>query len=240
MREPQRGEVVEEEPQEPQEETQREPEEEPLDDQPTQGLNPEGGDVSDEAAEEDVEEEEEEPEPPEQWPSLEEYKLKWDRLFCQHSAVNPGDFSTENLVPEPLPALWQDCCWVPFDVLKSDEAQGRLSRCRPISGLQTARIEDGINHYSHNVGEVNFRRRAPLQLASTMGFVLNNRNGKFFGISDDERAALHECLTWLRPGHLRTHVGGRLCLRLMRYCFVSPRQPGNNRLCFYGDRPSMY
>ena len=44
-----------EQPQEPQEETQREPEEEPLDDQPTQGLNPEGGDVSDEAAEEDVE-----------------------------------------------------------------------------------------------------------------------------------------------------------------------------------------
>ena len=75
-----------------------------------------------------------------------------------------------------------------------------------------------------------------MQLASTVGFVLNNRNGEFLGISDDERAALHECLTWLRPGHLRTHVGGRVCLRLTRYCFVSPRQPGNNRLCFYGDR----
>ena len=85
MRESQRGEVVEEEPQEPQEETQREPEEEPL--EPTHGLNPEGGDVSDEAAEEDIEEEEEEPEPPEQWPSVEEYKLKWDRFFGQHSAV---------------------------------------------------------------------------------------------------------------------------------------------------------
>ena len=95
-------------------------------------------------------------------------------------------------------------------MLRSDEAQARLSRCRPISGLQTARIEDGINHYAHNVGEVNFRRRAPLQLASTLGFVLNNRSGKFLGISDEERAALHECLTWLR-------------------------QPGNNRLCFYGD-----
>ena len=209
MREPQRGADVEEEPQEQQEETQREPEEEPRDDEPTQGLSTEGdgGDMSEEAAEEDAEEEEAEPEPPEQWPSLEEYKLRWDRLLCQHSAVNPGAFSTENLVPEPLPALWQDCPWVPFDALKSDEAQGRLSRCRPISGLQTARIEDGINHYSHNVGEVNFRRRAPLQLASTMGFVLNNRNGKFLGISDDERAALHECLTWLRPSRdLLTHV----------------------------------
>ena len=73
-----------------------------------------------------------------------------------------------------------------------------------------ARIEDGVSHYSHNVGEVNFRRRAPLQLASTLGFVLNKANGKFLGISEDERAALHECLTWLR-------------------------QPGNNRLCFFGN-----
>ena len=141
----------------------------------------------------------------------------------------------ENLVPELLPALFQDCPWVPFDALKSDEAQGRLSRCRPISGLQTARIEDGINHYSHNVGEVNFRRRAPLQLASTMGFVLNNRNGKFLGISDDERAALHECLTWLRPGSLRALLKS-LRVPLTRHWSVTPRQPGNNRLCFYGDR----
>ena len=79
-----------------------------------------------------------------------------------------------------------------------------------------------------------------MQLASTMGFVLNNRNGKFLGISDDERAALHECLTWLRPGHSHTHVGGRICLCLSRYCFVSPRQPGNNRLCFYGDELEQF
>ena len=203
MREPQRGEAVEEETQ--QEETQQEPEEEPLNDLPTQGVSAEGADcdgpeaVEDDAEEKEEEEEEEVPEPPEQWPSLEEYKLKWDRLFNQHTAVNPGSFSRDNLVPEPISQLFQDIPWVPFDALRSDEAQARLSRTRPISGLQTARIEDGINVYSHNVGEVNFRRRAPLQLASTMGFVLNNRNGKFLGISDDERAALHECLTWLRP-----------------------------------------
>ena len=89
-----------------------------------------------------------------------------------HSAPNPGPFCRENLVPDPIPQLWQDCPYVPFDALRSDEAQARLSRCRPISGLQTARIEDGVNHYVHNVGEVNFRRRAPLQLASTLGFVL--------------------------------------------------------------------
>ena len=57
--------------------------------------------------------------------------------------------------------------------------------------------------------QVNFRRRQPLQLASTLGFVLNQRSRKILGISDEERAALHECLTWLR-------------------------QPGNNSLAFFG------
>ena len=41
------------------------------------------------------------------------------------------------------------------------------------------------------------------------GFVLNNRSGKFLGLTPQEKGALHECLTWLR-------------------------QPGNNKLCFYG------
>ena len=40
------------------------------------------------------------------------------------------------------------------------------------------------------------------------GFVLNNRSGKFLGLTPEEKGALHECLTWLR-------------------------QPGNNKLCFY-------
>ena len=44
--------------------------------------------------------------------------------------------------------------------------------------------------------EVNFRRRGPMQLASTLGFILNKRSGKFLGLTPDEQAALHECLTW--------------------------------------------
>ena len=48
-----------------------------------------------------------------------------------------------------------------------------------------------------------------MQLAATLGFILNSRSGKFLGITPDEKSALHECLTWLR-------------------------QPGNNPLCFYG------
>ena len=48
------------------------------------------------------------------YPSLDEYKAKWDGLLAAHSKPVPGVFSHVNLVPEPLPALWQDCPYVPL------------------------------------------------------------------------------------------------------------------------------
>ena len=54
--------------------------------------------------------EEEAPDPLDKsYPTLEEYQAKWERLREYHSRVNPGGFSRENLVPEPIPQLWQDC-----------------------------------------------------------------------------------------------------------------------------------
>ena len=76
---------------------------------------------------------------------------------------------------------------MPFDQLKTDDAMSRLSRCRPVSGFRPAQCEDGVVRFAHNVGEVNFHRRAPLQLASTLGFILNNRSGKFMGLIEDEK-----------------------------------------------------
>ena len=67
--------------------------------------------------------------------------------------------------------------YVPFAELKSDDAQSRLSRCRPVSGFRPSHVEDNKIMFAHNTGEVNFRRRQPLQLASTLGFVLNQRSG---------------------------------------------------------------
>ena len=81
----------------------------------------------------------------------------------------------------------QDCPYVRFDELKTDDAMSRLSRCRPVSGFRPAQCEDGTVRFAHNVGEVNFHRRAPLQLASTLGFILNNRSGKFMGLTEDEK-----------------------------------------------------
>ena len=161
----------------------------------------------------DVDEEEDAPDT--SYPSVEEYKRKWDRLLAQHSRAVPGEFTRSNLVPECVPELWQNVPHVVFDKLKSNDAVSRLSRCRPIHGFTPAHCADNVVRYAHNTGEVNFRKRHPLQLASTLGFILHKRKGYFPGLKEDERAALHECLTWLR-------------------------QLGNNPVCFYGDELEIF
>ena len=106
------------------EETQDEPEAEPLDpgasagdladdvgatpaesEPPAPELPLVAGDDEEEAAEEEVfmDNEEEQCD----FPSLEEYTSKWDRLLAQHSKPNPGPFSRDNLIPEPIHRLWQ-------------------------------------------------------------------------------------------------------------------------------------
>lgn len=135
---------------------------------------------------------------PEQRPTVEQYRERWDCEMARHARAVPGDFCRGNLVPKPIPQLWQDCPHVPFDKLKSNEAQARLTVCRPHSGLEPASCADGVPRYAHNTGDVNFRRRALLQVASTMGFVLNQKSGKFMGLTPAETDAAHECLTWGR------------------------------------------
>ena len=202
--------------------TQEEPEREPDKAESEQpGLDlPDIMDDADEVEEEEAGEQQHYPVdeidlPDTTYPTLEEYKAKWDGLLAAHSKPVPGIFSHANLVPEPLPALWQDCPHVPFDKLQSNDAVSRLSRCRPINGFTPAHSHDGHVTYAHNTGEVNFWRRHPLQLASTLGFILNKRAGHFPGLSPEEKGALHECLTWLR-------------------------QPGNNPVCFFGQELEDY
>ena len=50
--------------------------------------------------------------PEEQLPTLDEYQEKWDRLYRQHSRSVKGNFNDQNLVPEPVPQLFQNCPWV--------------------------------------------------------------------------------------------------------------------------------
>ena len=60
-------------------------------------------------------------------------------------------------------------------------------------------MADGIERYARCEGEVNFRRRAPMQVAATLGFVLGQRNGSFLkGLKPKELDAIHEILVWGR------------------------------------------
>ena len=70
---------------------------------------------------------------PPKLPTLKEYKKKWDQQYALHARSPKGNFSHTNLSPNIVPQLWQNCPWVPFDILTadtaSDEAHARLSRC---------------------------------------------------------------------------------------------------------------
>ena len=90
---------------------------------------------------------------------------------------------------------------MPFDELKTPDAQARLSVCRPISGL-TENSFDGMERYAHLVGNVFYRKRAIWQLASTMGFVVSKNTGGFARLRPQEMEALHEILVWgAQPGN---------------------------------------
>ena len=62
----------------------------------------------DDADEEPAEEDTIEDLPEKTWPTLEEYKAKWGAGLAKHSRANAGPFGRNNLVPDPIPQLWQD------------------------------------------------------------------------------------------------------------------------------------
>ena len=140
------------------------------------------------------------PEPPEKRrPTVEEYQLRWDEKLAFHNRSNSDPFAWDNLVPRPAHVLWQDCPYVSFEQLKSEEAQARLSMCRPLSGMHEAgEYGDGLVKYAHNTGSIFFAKRAPMQLTSTLGFVLNRNNGEFMHLTPQELDALHEIIHWGR------------------------------------------
>ena len=98
----------------------KKPQERELADDSTQPSQPEGdtldadlvedlvGDVVEGEEEQEAEEEPIDDLPEKTWPTLEEYKAKWDAGVAKHSRCNPGAFSRDNLAPEPIPQLWQD------------------------------------------------------------------------------------------------------------------------------------
>ena len=80
---------------------------------------------------------------------------------------------------------------MPFDELSGENSQSRLSVCKPICALQETARYDGVERFAKNTGGVFFQKRSPMQLASTLGFVINRRGGQFLGLRAPELAALH-------------------------------------------------
>ena len=133
-------------------------------------------------------------------PTLAQYKERWAEAREWHARGNDDAFSIANLCPTPVPQLWQETPEAPFHLLKSSEAQSRLSVCRPICCLEPANCSDGVPRYAHIQGDVHWSRRSMTQLSNTNGFILNRQSGAFMGLSYEETNALHECLCWLRSG----------------------------------------
>ena len=131
-------------------------------------------------------------------PTLDEYQKRWAESEQRHAQEVHGEFGRENLVPQPCPRLWQDAPHVPFKRLRRSEAQSSLSVCRPHCTLEPARCIGGVGNFAHLTGDVRFKRRAPLQLAATMNFILNKKDGSFMGLTEQEVADVHECLSWGR------------------------------------------
>ena len=77
--------------------------------------------------------------PRETRPTLAMYQEKWERLLATHAKDVDGAFAFSNLVPKPISELWQNCPYVPFDRLLSEEAQARL-------GFQYVSRYPGFNH----------------------------------------------------------------------------------------------
>ena len=152
-------------------------------------------------------------------PTVEEYERIWAEKLALHSRSNEAPFSADNLCPKPIPQLWNNAPHVPFDKLKSPAAQQRLALCRPISGIEESTIVGGLEKYAHSSGDVSFCKRAPWQIASTMGFVLNKSTGSFMGLTEEER--LHDVNPSLCDCCCFCFASGRECAARVPHVGVS-------------------
>ena len=100
------------------------------------------------------------PPDPNAFPTLDEYRARWEARLAAHARPTGEEYSLSNLVPKPVPNLWQDCPMAPFDQLKSEEAQSGLCACRPVSAFTASTLKEGMPRYSHITGDVFFRRRS--------------------------------------------------------------------------------
>ena len=98
--------------------------------------------------------------PPETAAAAASYREKWDAALDRYARAPGGAFGMGNLVPAPRPELWQDAPQSPLSLLTSPQAQGRLSVCQLISGMEESQAHAGLATYASATGEMNFTRRS--------------------------------------------------------------------------------
>ena len=108
-----------------------------------------------------------------------EYRRRWEEKLQEHARKPRGHFSHSNLVPEPQPEYWQHAPHVPFDELRSAEAQSHLSTCRLQGCMREATSVGGRASYACMLGDTEFRQRNPQHFAHTLAFMLGRDDCHF-------------------------------------------------------------
>jgi hypothetical protein len=104
--------------------------------------------------------------------------------------------SFENLVPRPDPTRWQTTPEAPFQSLRSEEARAALACCNLDSSMQDCHDQRGRPAYACSVGDTAIWRRQPLQLQTTLAFMLAKDEGRLFRVKAADFADVRECLLW--------------------------------------------
>ena len=89
----------------------------------------------------------------------------------------------------------------PFQSLRSEEARAALACCNLDSSMQDCHDQRGRPAYACSVGDTAIWRRQPLQLQTTLAFMLAKDEGRLFRVKAADFADVRECLLWSRQNN---------------------------------------
>ena len=114
--------------------------------------------------------------------------------------------SFENLVPRPDPSRWQTTTEAPFHTLRSEEARAAFACCNLDSSMQDSQDQRGRPAYACFVGDTAIWRRQPLQLQTTLAFMLAKDDGRLFRVKATDFDNVRKCLLWLRAKNVHVRL----------------------------------
>ena len=98
----------------------------------------------------------------------------------------------------PDPSRWQTTPEAPFQALRSEEARAALTCCNLDSSMLDSQDQRGRPAYACSGGDTAIWRRQPLQLQTTLAFMLAKDEGRLFRITAADFKDVRKCLLWLR------------------------------------------